>query len=104
MKSVDKRPSGEKTAAPKTKFCEVLATTTPTCFTALGSRPWAVLTRFWMSTAARSGSRLRSKVAVITEAGVGAGRGDVLHAFGAVDLPLQGVVTADSTVCALAPV
>ena len=39
MKSVEKRPSGEKTPAPKTKFCEVLATVIPICLTALCDKP-----------------------------------------------------------------
>src|SRR5258708_32209403 len=64
MKSVERRPSGEKTPAPKTKFCEVLATVIPICLTAAGSLPEAVLTRFSVSTAAGTGSRVRWNVAV----------------------------------------
>jgi hypothetical protein len=94
-----------RTAAPKTKFCDVFAVVMPTFFTAAGRRPCAVLTRFWMSTVARSGSRFRSNVAVMVL--------DPL--FPLVELmyfipsaPLiccsRGMVTALSTVCALAPV
>ena len=76
----------------------------PVVLTAFGSRPWAVFTRFWMSTAARSGSRSRSKVAVIV----------LMPSLPLVEVmyfmpsaPLiccsSGMVTAVSTVCALAP-
>src|SRR5271166_331360 len=65
MNSVEYLPLSAVTAAPKTKFCEVFAVVIPTAFTAAGSLPCAVLTRFWMSTVARSGSRFRSKVAVM---------------------------------------
>ena len=48
---------GREDAPPKTKFCEVLATVMPICLTAAGRRPEAVLTRFSISTVARSGLR-----------------------------------------------
>ena len=79
-------------------------TVTPVCLTSLGSRPWAMLTRFWMSTAARSGSRPRSKVATMA----------LVPSLPLVEVryfrswaPLiccsRGMVTALSTACALAP-
>ncbi len=77
----------------------------PVCLTSLGRPPWAMLTRFWTSTAARSGSRFRSKVAVIM----------LMPSFPLVEdryfipsAPLiccsRGMVTAVSTAWALAPV
>ncbi len=104
MNSVEYLLLSETTAAPKTKFCEVFAVVIPTFFTAPGSRPWAVFTRFWMSTVARSGLRVRSKVTTML----------LDPSFPLVEVmyfipsaPLiccsRGIVTALSTVCALAP-
>jgi hypothetical protein len=82
----------------------LLITVTPVCFTSAGNRPMAMLTRFWMSTAARSGSRVRSNVATIW----------LVPSLPLVEVrylspcaPLiccsRGMVTAVSTTCALAP-
>jgi hypothetical protein len=49
---------------PVALFCTV----TPTAFTSAGRRDCACDTRFWTSMAARSGSRVTSKVTVICEA------------------------------------
>ena len=46
MNSVEYFWLSEYTAEPNTKFCEVFAVVMPTAFTAPGSRPWAVFTRF----------------------------------------------------------
>ena len=77
----------------------------PVAFTALGRRPWAVFTRFWMSTAARSGSRFRSKVAMM-ELEPSLPLVEVTYFIPSAPLicSSSGMVTPVSTVCALAPV
>ena len=105
MKSGERLPLGEKTAPPKTKFCEVLATVMPICLTAAGRRPEAVLTRFSISTVARSGSRVISNVAV-TVLTPSLPLEEVMYFMPSAPLICcsRTVVTADSTVWALAPV
>src|SRR5215467_15173569 len=77
---------------------------TPTVFTSFGKRPKDWLTRFWTSTDAKSTLRLTSNVTVIW----------LVPSFPLFDwmyfipsTPLMacssGIVTADSTVCAFAP-
>ena len=77
----------------------------PICLTAAGSLPEAVLTRFSISTVARSGLRVISKVAVmvLTPSLV---LEEVMYFIPSAPLICcsSGVVTADSTVCELAPV
>ena len=77
----------------------------PICLTAAGSLPEAVLTRFSISTVARSGSRVRSKVAVtvLTPSLV---LEEVMYFIPSAPLICcsSGVVTAASTVWELAPV
>ncbi len=46
MNSVEYLLLSEMTAEPKTKFCDVFTVVMPTAFTAAGSRPCAVFTRF----------------------------------------------------------
>src|SRR5690348_4139346 len=81
-----------------------LATVTPTWRTSAGRRPSAELTRFCTSTAARSGSRSTSNVMLIWLNPLFVLDDDMYCMPGT---PLMacssGVVTADSTVSALAP-
>ena len=80
-------------------------TVTPTFFTSFGRRPSVAATRFCTSTAARSALRPSSNVAVIVDV-------PLLVLFEVMywrpSTPLiacsSGLVTADSTVNALAPV
>ena len=98
-------PFSEYTPAPKTNPEDCFVMMMPVFFTALGRRPCAWLTRFWTSTEARSTSRVTSKVTVIW----------LVPSFPLVEvmyfipgLPLmacsRGMVTADSTACAFAPI
>ena len=104
MNNVEYLLLSEITAAPKTKFCELFAVVMPIAFTAAGSRPCAVLTRFSMSTVARSGSRLMSKVTV-TLLEPSLPLVEVIYFMPSAPLICcsSGMVTALSTVCALAP-
>src|ERR1700720_1190799 len=104
MNSGVERPSGEKMAAPRTKLLEALTMVMPEALTALGRRPSAVFTRFWMATAARSGSRSRSKVAVIVLTPLLL-LVEVTYFMPSAPLICcsRGTVTAVSTVWALAP-
>ncbi len=105
MKSGEYLPWSEKNAAPNTKPDAALLTEMPTCLTSFGSSPSAWFTRFCTSTAARSTSRVTSKVTVIV----------LMPSLLLVDdmycmpsTPLiassSGRVTAVSTVSAFAPV
>ena len=73
-------------------------------YSARADRPCAVFTRFWMSTVARSGSRVRSNV---TEIWLVPSLPLVEVMYFIPSAPLiccsSGIVTALSTVCALAP-
>jgi hypothetical protein len=76
----------------------------PVALTAAGKRPCTLATRFCTSTAAMS--RFVAGLEGDGDgagAAVGAGRADVAHALDAVDGSSSGMVTAFSTVSALAP-
>ena len=105
MNSVSYSPCSAYAAAASTKLLETFVTEMPTCFTSFGSRPSACEMRFCTSTAATS--RLRVDVE---------GDGDratmpslplveVMYCMPSTPLIAcsSGVVTAVSTVCALAP-
>src|SRR5580704_3374849 len=78
---------------------------TPVFFTSFGNRPSAWLTRFCTSTAAKSTSRVTSNVTVMVLTPLLLPV-DVMYFM--LGTPLMacssGMVTADSTVCALAPI
>ena len=81
-----------------------LATVTPICLTSPGRRPSAWLTRFCTSTAARSGSRVTSNVMLMALKPLLVLDED-MYCMPCTPLIAcsSGVVTADSTVSALAP-
>jgi len=78
---------------------------TPVFFTSFGKRPSAWLTRFCTSTAARSTSRVTSNVTV-TWLVPSLPLEEVMYFIPGTPLMAcsTGVVTADSTVCAFAPI
>src|SRR5688572_27543431 len=92
-------------ATAETKFVLTFWTVTPSWRTSAGSRPIAWLTRFCTSTAAMSGSRVTSNVTVIWLKPLLVLLEDM---YRMPSMPLMacssGVVTAVSTVSALAPV
>jgi hypothetical protein len=94
-----------KSAAAITSEPEFLLMLTPVCLTSLGRRPSAALTRFCTSTAARSTSRATSKVTV-TVLDPSLPLVDSMCFIPGTPLiaSSSGVVTADSTISALAPV
>ncbi len=98
-------PCSQKTAVAKTICVEFLETVTPVALTSLGMRPSAWLTRFCTSTAARSTLRVTSNVTV-TLALPSEPELDWMYFMPSTPLIVcsSGVVTADSTTCALAPV
>ncbi len=104
MKSGSYWPCSEKAAAASTKLLDTLVTDRPTCFTSFGSRPsaWEIL--FCTSTAARSRLRSTSKVTVIAH-DPSLPLVDWMYCIPWTPLIAcsSGVVTAVSTVCALAP-
>src|SRR5579872_3455270 len=89
---------------PKTKPPICLVMMTPVFFTVSGKRPWAWLTRFCTSTAARSTLRVTSNVTVIWLV-PSLPLLDVMYFMPCTPLIAcsSGIVTADSTVCAFAP-
>ncbi len=86
------------------KLLETFDTETPTALTSFGSRPSTWETRFWMSTAATSMLRVRSKVTVMTD-DPSLPLDEVMYIMPSTPLiaSSSGVVTADSTTSALAP-
>ncbi len=84
---------------------DAFVTEMPICCTSFGSRPSACEIRFCTSTAARSRLRLTSNVTVMM---LVPSLPLVEVMYGMPSTPLMacssGVVTADSTTCALAPV
>ncbi len=104
MKSCERLLSGERKPAASTKLLFALVMLMPVLLTAAGRRPWAEATRFCTSTAAMERSYPVSKVTVM----------ELVPSFELVELmyrmpstPLMacsnGMVTADSTICELAP-
>ena len=83
---------------------DTLVTEMPTCFTSFGSRPSACEMRFCTSTAAMSRLRVMSKVTVIAQV-PSLPLVEVMYCMPSTPLIAcsSGVVTAVSTVWALAP-
>ena len=104
MKSASYWPLSAYMPTPSTKLFDALVTDSPTAFTSFGSRPSTCESRFCTSTAATSRFRLMSKMTVMLH-DPSFPLDEVMYIMPSTPLMACsiGVVTADSTVSALAP-